>query len=257
MEKIQYKLDVFEGPMDLLLHLISKHKLNINDIPIFELVEQYTDYVRQMEEADMEIASDFLEMAARLVYIKSVALLPVHEEAEELKKELSGELVEYQTCKRMAAEIGKQTDGFDFFYRATMPIEVNHKYERVHESDLLMKSYLSAVGRGKRKLPPPFDAFKVIVQKKIVSVGSRITGILSKFAFTSKRKLRDFFSDSRSRSEVVATFLAILELVKANKITADGDGDEIIIEKVDGAEFNEAEFVSDFENNSEVNENGE
>ena len=77
MEKIQYKLDVFEGPMDLLLHLISKHKLNINDIPILELVEQYTEYVRQMEEADMEIASDFLEMAARLVYIKSVALLPV------------------------------------------------------------------------------------------------------------------------------------------------------------------------------------
>ena len=255
MEKIQYKLDVFEGPMDLLLHLISKHKLNINDIPIFELVEQYTDYVRQMEEANMEIASDFLEMAARLVYIKSVALLPVHEEAEELKKELTGELIEYQTCKKMAAEIGKQAAGFDFFYRGTMPIEANHKYERIHESDLLIKSYLSAVGRGKRKLPPPFDAFKVIVQKKIVSVGSRISGIFSKFAFSQKRKLRDFFSDSRSRSEVVATFLAILELVKANKITAEGNGDEITIEKVEGAEIDEAEFISDFESDSEVNEN--
>lgn len=257
MEKIQYKLDVFEGPMDLLLHLISKHKLNINDIPIFELVEQYTDYVRQMEEADMEVASDFLEMAARLVYVKSVALLPVHEEAEELKKELTGELIEYQTCKKMAEEIGKQSDGFDFFYRATMPVEINHKYERVHESDLLMKSYLSAIGRGKRKLPPPFDAFKVIVQKKIVSVGSRISGIFSKFAFTQKRKLKDFFSDSKSRSEVIATFLAILELVKANKITAEGEGDELVIEKVEGAEMNEQEFVSDFENDSEVNENGE
>ena len=257
MEKIQYKLDVFEGPMDLLLHLISKHKLNINDIPIFELVEQYTDYVRQMEEADMEVASDFLEMAARLVYIKSVALLPVHEEAEELKKELTGELIEYQTCKKMAEEIGKQSDGFDFFYRATMPVEINHKYERVHESDLLMKSYLSAIGRGKRKLPPPFDAFKVIVQKKIVSVGSRISGIFSKFAFTQKRKLKDFFGDSKSRSEVIATFLAILELVKANKITAEGEGDELVIEKVEGAEMNEQEFVSDFENDSEVNENGE
>ena len=255
MEKIQYKLDVFEGPMDLLLHLISKHKLNINDIPIFELVEQYTDYVRQMEEADMEIASDFLEMAARLVYIKSVALLPVHEEAEELKKELSGELIEYQTCKQMAAEIGKQADGFDFFYRSTMPIEVNHKYERIHESELLIKSYLAAVGRGKRKLPPPFDAFKVIVQKKIVSVGSRISGIFSKFAFSSKRKLKDFFNDSKSRSEVVATFLAILELVKANKIVADGDGEEITIEKVEGAEIDESEFISDFESDSEVKDN--
>ena len=67
MEKINYKLDVFEGPLDLLLHLISKHKLNINDIPIFELVEQYVDYVRQMKEADMDVASEFIEMAARLV----------------------------------------------------------------------------------------------------------------------------------------------------------------------------------------------
>ena len=88
MEKIRYKLEVFEGPMDLLLHLISKHKLNIYDIPIFELVEQYTDYVRQMKEADMDVASEFIEMAARLIYIKTVSLLPVYEEAKQLKEEL-------------------------------------------------------------------------------------------------------------------------------------------------------------------------
>ena len=69
MEKISYKLEAFEGPLDLLLHLINKHKLNINDIPIFTLVEQYLDYVRQMQDDDMEVASEFLEMAARLVYI--------------------------------------------------------------------------------------------------------------------------------------------------------------------------------------------
>ena len=72
MGKISYKLEVFEGPMDLLLHLISKHKLNIYDIPIFELVEQYTSYVRQLQECDMDVASEFLEMAARLVYIKTI-----------------------------------------------------------------------------------------------------------------------------------------------------------------------------------------
>ena len=79
MEAISYKLDVFEGPLDLLLHLISKHKIDINDIPILLLVEQYLDYVRQMKEEDMEVASEFLEMAARLIYIKTVSLLPVHE----------------------------------------------------------------------------------------------------------------------------------------------------------------------------------
>ena len=107
MENLTYKLEVFEGPMDLLLHLISKHKLNINDIPIVELVNQYLDYVRQMEDADFDIAGDFLEMAARLIYIKTVSLLPRHEEAETLKKELTGELIEYRDCKLMAEKLSQ------------------------------------------------------------------------------------------------------------------------------------------------------
>lgn len=87
MDKISYKLPVFEGPMDLLLHLINKHKLNIYDIPILELVEQYVAAVRQMQEDEnLEVTSEFLEMAARLVYLKTVSLLPVHEEADQLKK---------------------------------------------------------------------------------------------------------------------------------------------------------------------------
>ena len=113
MERPQYKTEVFEGPLDLLLHLISKHKLNINDIPIFELVEQYIAYVQLMQEENMEIASEFLEMAARLVYIKTVSLLPVYEEAEQLKKELTGELLEYRDCKIMAGKLSEQAKGFD------------------------------------------------------------------------------------------------------------------------------------------------
>lgn len=229
MEKIQYKLDVFEGPMDLLLHLISKHKLNINDIPIFELVEQYIEYVRQMEEADMEIASDFLEMAARLVYIKSVSLLPVYEEAEQLKNELTGELLEYRDCKIMAGRIAETANGFDYFYRQTMQIESNKKYERLHESNELIGHYLSAIGKGKRKLPPPIDAFSAIVTKKIVSVSSRITGIFRKLRIGAKNRFGDFFSDARSRSEMVATFLAILELIKANKISVEGEGEQSVV----------------------------
>lgn len=223
MEKIQYKLDVFEGPLDLLLHLINKHKLNINDIPIFQLVEQYIEYVRMMEEADMEIASEFLEMAARLVYIKSVSLLPVHEEAIDLKKELTGELIEYRDCKIMAKKISQQADGFNHFYRDTMEIERSSKYERIHERDDLLKFYLSAIGRGKRKLPPPIEAFTAIVTKKIVSVSSRINGIFTKLKSGTKRRFGDFFSDVESRSEMVATFLAMLELIKANKIKVGDD----------------------------------
>ena len=112
MDNLTYKIEVFEGSMDLLLHLISKHKLNINDIPIVELVNQYLDYVRKMEEADFDVAGDFLEMAARLIYIKTVSLLPRHEEAETLKKELTGELIEYRDCKLMAKKLSQHTDGF-------------------------------------------------------------------------------------------------------------------------------------------------
>ena len=79
MEKISYKVEAFEGPLDLLLYLISKHKLDIYDIPIVELVDQYIAYVRSMENDDLYVASEFIEMAARLVYIKSVSLLPVYE----------------------------------------------------------------------------------------------------------------------------------------------------------------------------------
>ena len=244
MEKLQYKLDVFEGPMDLLLYLINKHKLNINDIPIFQLVEQYIEYVRLMEEADMEIASEFLEMAARLVYIKSVSLLPVHEEAQELKKELTGELIEYRDCKIMAGKIAEHTDGFNHFYRETMELEKNSKYERLHDRDELIRFYLSAVGRGNRKLPPPIESFTAIVTKKIISVSSRISGIFSKLKKGKKHTFREFFTDATSRSEMVATFLAMLELIKANKIKVGDDGENP--EVLQTGELNEDELIFEY-----------
>lgn len=254
MEVIQYKLDVFEGPMDLLLHLINKHKLNINDIPIFTLVEQYIDYVRKMEESDMEVASDFLDMAARLVYIKTVSLLPVYEEAEQLKKELTGEILEYRDCKILAGKIAENADGFDYFYRDTMKIETKKTYDRLHESEELFKSYIAAIGKGKRKLPPPFEAFTAIVSKKIVSVSSRVSGIFAKLKKGRKRRFSDFFSDASSRSEMVATFLAVLELIKANKIKAWGVGDKMELEQGEGiSEMDLALLDSEFEKEEVTN----
>ena len=125
----------------------------------------------------------------------------------------------------MAGKIAKQSDGFNHFYRNTMEIEKSSKYERLHEGDELIRFYLSAVGRGNRKLPPPIEAFTAIVTKKIVSVGSRISGIFSKLRSGKKHSFRDFFTDARSRSEMVATFLAMLELMKANKIKVSDDAE--------------------------------
>lgn len=236
MEKISYKIEVFEGPMDLLLHLISKHKLNIYDIPIFDLVEQYSAYVRQMQESNMDIASEFLEMAARLVYIKTVSLLPVHEEADALKTELTGELLEYRDCQIMAGKLEETALGFDLIPKKPEEIEKDLTYNCLHEPAELLSAYISAVGKGQRKLPPPVEAFTNIVSKKIVSVSSKIMFVLRKVLKSHSQKLNTLFEASETRSDMVATFLAILELLKAKRVTVNGEGDEMYIELSKGAE---------------------
>ncbi len=234
MEKLQYKLEVFEGPMDLLLQLIAKKKVSINDVPIMEIIEQYLDYVRQMKDDNLDISSEFLEMAARLLYIKTVSLLPVHEEAEKLVEELRGELTEYQDCKTVAGKLQKQANGFDFYAREPEEIEVDMTYTRIHEPVEIFKAYMAAVGKGKRKLPPPIEAFRGIVAHKIVSVASRISFIIEKFKNKKSQSFVKFFEGAESRSEMVATFLALLAMAKAKRIQIDGQGDNADITLLDG-----------------------
>lgn len=234
MEAISYKLDVFEGPLDLLLHLISKHKIDINDIPILLLVEQYLDYVRQMKEENMEVASEFLEMAARLIYIKTVSLLPVHEEeADELKKELQGELLEYHDCQIMAKKLAAQADGFDQYSREPEKFPPDMTYTRLHQPIELLKAYINAVGRGKRNLPPPIEAFSGIVTHKIVPIRERVSYIMGSLFRKKRQRFAAFFEKAESRSEMVATFLAILSLAKDKKITLTQTDDDFEVEMID------------------------
>lgn len=231
MEAISYKVEAFEGPLDLLLHLISKHKLDIYDIPIVELVDQYIAYVQAMKEEDLYVASEFIEMAARLVYIKSVSLLPVYEEAESLKDELTGELIEYQTCKLMAQKLSEETEGFDRFVREPSELEIDYTYTRLHEETELLRAYLAAVGKKLRNLPPPVEAFREIVARKIVSVSSKFKSIFTRLGKVgSRKKLVSLMQDSESRSDMVATFLAILELAKSKKVNLVGEGSDIDVE---------------------------
>lgn len=238
IDALSFKIDVFEGPLDLLLTLISKNKLNIYDIPISLLVDQYIEQINRYKEQNAEIASEFLTMAARLIYIKTAQLLPKYEdEGEQLIEELTGELIEYQTCKKMAAILSQQTDGFNTFIREPSKIDPDKTYKRQHEKELLQKYYLDAVGRGKRRLPPPVSSFSGIVSKKIVSVSSRIVHVLRRLYDGKRKSFRSLFDDSRSRSEIVATFLAVLELMKNHRITADGDGSEMTV-KIERKKYN-------------------
>lgn len=220
--ELQFKLAVFEGPLDLMLHLISKNKLNINDIEIALLLEQYLDYIAQMKDADLEIAADFLVMAARLVYIKTISLLPKHEEeTEELKKELTGQLIEYQLCKAIAERMrGMYKDGI--FIRKPQKLPKDTEYRLTHEPAELLKAYLAAMGKAKRRLPPPKTSFAGIVSRRIVPVETRILFVLERLYTLGEADYDSFFEGSDT-SERVATFLAVLELVKSKRIRLSDD----------------------------------
>lgn len=222
--EISYKLADFEGPLDLLLHLVQKNKLNIYDIPIHELLEQYMETIREAQQMDMEVATEFLDMAARLVQIKSAMLLPKHEEGDEMKEQLTGELIEYQLCREAAARMQKQCIGGDLFVRLPMEIEPDHTYRRSHQAEELLDAYLAAAGRGRRKLPPSPQVFHNIVARKIVSVSSKIILVLRRLHAGNRVSYHSLYEGAQSKSDLVATFLAVLELIKGKRIRVDGEG---------------------------------
>lgn len=218
VQPLEYRLEVFEGPLDLLLHLIRKNKLRIDQIPISCLLEQYLDYISKMQSADMELASEFLSMAAHLVYIKTVSLLPKPQQADKLKQDLQGRLLEYELCKQVAKRLKQRFTGNNVFIRHPQKLERNHQYTLVHASGILLKAYLDAAGKGKRSLPPSKETFSRILKQPSASVKGRIIFVLKKLYSMNKVAYNDFFPSASDRSERVATFLALLELVKAKRI---------------------------------------
>ena len=156
-------------------------------------------------------------MAARLVHLKSVSLLPKHEEAEALKQDLTGQLLEYQECKRIAAVLAQRAE-FNTFVRQPEAVEFDSAYQRKHHPEEVMAAYQNAAGRGKRKLPPPPEAFSGIVTHRIVSVSSKIIHVLRCLWKKHEVEYDRVFEDSREKSELVATFLAVLELVKGKRV---------------------------------------
>lgn len=147
MEKLTFKVNEYEGPLDLILALLSKHQIGIYDINISDLLEQYMAYIRTLRENQMEVASEFLEMASRLVYIKTASLLPRYEKEEDPRAELVGQLLEYQSCKQAAALLRLRDTGWSVFTRAPMPLEIDPTYRRRHPISELANAYWSACGR--------------------------------------------------------------------------------------------------------------
>lgn len=228
MEKLSYKLESFEGPLDLLLHLIEKNKMSIFDIMISELLDQYMDHVQAMHEQDPELAGDFLDMASRLVQIKAASLLPKPEEAEEMKKELTGQLIEYKKCKQIAKLLSAGMC-FDYYGREPEKIKADMRYRRTHPPEYLKDRYIAAVGRGQAKLPPPAEAFSGIVRHRVVSVSSKIVGVMRRLWSGEPMHYDRIFDDAQDKSELVATFLAVLELIKGNRVRVEDDDGELTL----------------------------
>ena len=233
-QTLNYKLESFEGPLDLLLQLISRNKLNIYDIPLMELIEQYLAQIELYKNEEMELSSEFLEMASRLLYIKTVSLLPKHDEIVKLKEELTGELLEYMVCQQIAGKLALMQDGFNKFVRKPTEYEFDKSYELIHESDVMLSSYLAAVGRGKNKVVTDTTPFTKIVAKKIVAVSTKIVFVMRNLFKSGKCKLNNLYKTATSRSELVATFLAVLELCKANRVKIEGDSENSQITLIKG-----------------------
>lgn len=223
---LSYKLESFEGPLDLLLQLIARNKLNIYDIQLSVLIDQYLQQMELFKEQEMDISSEFLEMASRLIYMKTVSLLPRHDEIVRLKEELTGELLEYRVCREMAQKLSLMTDGFDAFLHPAEEIELDKTYQLVHPAENLYHAYLEAVGRGQRRMPPSMAPFTKIVARKIVAVSTKIVFVLRGLVRGGTRRLGSLYAGAKSRSELVATFLAVLELCKANRIEVNGEGND-------------------------------
>lgn len=235
-ETLSYKLDVFEGPLDLLLNLIAKNKLNIYDIPIAELLEQYMAQIHEMQAADMDVASEFLEMAARLVHIKSVSLLPKKEEEAALKQELTGQLLEYQQCKEAAMRL-RERFSLDGIVRAQADIPADLTYKRHHKPQELLSAYLSMLGKKKPPEPQkPEDTISKLITRRVVSVASQIVFVLRSLWKKRHVSLKELFSGKNDPSERVAAFLAVLELVKDKRLRVDGDGEDCEIKLTNGGE---------------------
>ena len=233
--ELSVKLEVFEGPLDLLLHLIDKNKVNIYDIPIVTITDQYLEYIEEMKKADLDIMSEFLVMASTLLSIKARMLLPkppkVEEEDEEAdpRAELVRALLEYKMYKQFAEELRDRQMDADhvIFKEPTIPEEVKSYEQPVDLDDLVSGITLSSLGRifqdvlarEKGRVDPIRSRFGSI-KKEEVSLEEKMDWLHS-FAKENKTfSFRKLLEDQSSRTEIVVTFLAILELMKVGDIIA-------------------------------------
>ncbi len=259
--EIAYKLNAFEGPLDLLLHLIEKNKVDIYDIPIVTITEQYLAYVSEMQEQDMDVMSEFLVMAGTLLQIKSKMLLPreetEEEEEEDPRAELVRRLLEYKMYKYAALELkDMELDASHNLYKKpTIPKEVEEYREEVDPAELvdgltlskLNDIFRSIMRKQVDKIDPIRSKFGTI-EKEEINIEDRMVQIREEVRGLKGINFRTLLETQPTRMNIIITFMSILELMKVGAITIRQEETfgEIVIDSLD-----EIEVTSESENRLE------
>lgn len=246
--KLEFKINEFEGPLDLLLHLIDKNKFNIFDIPIVEITEQYLEYVNQMQEANLDVMSEFLVMAATLISIKAKMLLPKEEEKddeeEDPRAELVRRLLEYKMYKYASYELkDMELDAEKAYYKnPSIPQEIKDYKEEIDPADVigdvtlakLNEIFNQVMRRTVDRVDPIRSKFGTI-EKEEVRIEDKMEEIRTSIRGLKGINFRTLLEVQASRINIIVTFLAILELMKVGDITIKQDQifGEIIIDSLE------------------------
>ena len=243
------QMEDFEGPLDVIFLLLSKNKIEIQDVSITAILEQYLAYLDEMKRLDMEIASEFITMASHLMLIKTKMLLSAAEQAEaETELDLLRQsLIERQRKEAMEAirtaiswleprnEIGRC-----LFVKQPEPLRKDQTYRYQHETADLLRALDEISERNQRRLPPPTVNFKGIVGKERYPVSRKTGEILRRLVLRGVERLKNLFKGNKTRSEVVATFISVLEMCKTGSVWLEDDnsGENPNIRLVDESKVN-------------------
>lgn len=228
MDALTYKLDAFEGPLDLLLSLIDKNKVSISDIPIAIICDQYMEYIREAEAMDMEVAAEFIVMASELMLIKSKMLLPrINEEEEDPRAALADALLRYKQAKEatvMMAPLYATYSGR--MVKDTDEISVDKTEVSDQSIEKLFAAMKHIIMQNTAMEKVEKVHFSPLIQKPIVSVELKIIEILDVLHTKKSASLRELLVGAVSRADLIASFMGVLELIKVRRILIDDNGQE-------------------------------
>ncbi len=254
------KLDNFEGPFDLLFHLFEKNQVDIYDIPINVITDQYLDYLYAMQQLDLEVASEFLVMASTLLHIKSKMLLPDKKEQkeEELdpREELVRRLIEYKRYKEFTAELKELERKWDtVLFRLPEPLDIPAREEILEiDPQVLRQQYLAILERNRKKINVGAKNITKLIEHEKVSLRSKMREVIKQLFSRVSFKFSELFSlKTKSKTEVVTGFMAILELAKMKKVRIEQKQQFSDIHIVSNADENSQ--TDDYELYNEIDEN--